>query len=165
MSIRGWAPRRALASWRASCARFKLRDQLRPDRFGLVVLGLALILAGCGPDSSPAATGELDQVAPAKALPDSAGSGIVGSWSSVDGPYEATYEYRSDGQSLQYVGGRVRGPFPYRVEGDSIVVTATMPSGRVLDERSRFSLEGDTLIFFDGDGETRSFRRTEQGQD
>lgn len=162
MSIRGWAARPALATWRASSARLKLRDQFSPGRFGLVVLVLALILAGCGPESPPAAAAELDRVAPATALPDITGPGIVGSWSSVDGPYKATYEYRPDGQSLQYVGGKVRGPFPYRVEGDSVFVTATMPSGRVLDERSRFSLEDGTLIFFDGDGETRSFRRTEQ---
>jgi hypothetical protein len=61
--------------------------------------------------------------------------------------------------SFQHVGGKTRGPLPYRVDGDAIVVTATMPSGRVVGERTRFGIVDDMLTFFDGDGETRVFQR------
>jgi hypothetical protein len=129
----------------------------------VIVCCLCLSLAGCSGEmeATDTSTSSATPVATSAATPPS-DPRIVGSWSSVGGPYAATYEYRADGMSLQHVGGTTRGPFPYRIDGDSIIVTATMPSGKVLGERTRFTLADDTLTFFDSDGEDRVFQRTPQ---
>jgi hypothetical protein len=107
----------------------------RPLLGCLVVLAVSLSHAGCAEATDSATPSTTSSAAPASATATpSLDPRLVGAWSSAGGAYAATHEYRAEGMSFQHVGGKTRGPSPYRIDGDAIIVTATMPSGRVVGE-------------------------------
>jgi hypothetical protein len=88
-----------------------------------------------------------------------AGKKIIGAWRIEGGDYPLVNEYRSDGTAVQYVGDRGGKPMPFRVEGDLLIVSVKQPDGTIFEDKTRFSISDDTLIFFDSPDGKRVFRR------
>ena len=84
---------------------------------------------------------------------------IVGSWTIVGGDYPLTDTYGSDGMLVQRVNGRTTEATPYRIEKGYLICSLPQPDGTVVEQKVRFTLNGDTLSFVDTDGSTRTFKR------
>jgi hypothetical protein len=114
---------------------------------GCILVLFALSLSsGCGRDSGSIG------VAPSDPR-------IVGSWASVGGDYPLTNYYGADGMLVQHVGTQSSTPYPFRIEGEYLIVSVKQPDGTISQQKDRFSLKDDTLAFIDPDGSKRIFQR------
>jgi len=84
---------------------------------------------------------------------------IVGSWTLQGGDYPLTDEYRADGTLVQHVFGKTTEPMPFRIEGKFLVVGVKQDDGKVSEDKTEFSLTGDTLTFVDSPTSKRVFLR------
>ena len=89
---------------------------------------------------------------------------LIGFWKVVGGDYPLTDEYRADGTLVQHVGDNTSDPIPVRVEGDCVVSSLEQPDGTTSEQREKFELSEDALIFADSDGSKRTFRRVRAGE-
>ena len=75
------------------------------------------------------------------------------------GDYPLTDEYRADGTLVQHVFGKTTEPMPFRIEGKFLVVGVKQDDGKVSEDKTEFSLTGDTLTFVDSPTSKRVFLR------
>lgn len=86
---------------------------------------------------------------------------IIGFWKGVGGDYRLINEYRADGLVIQHIGDRASKPSHFRTEGDHIIYSLRQPNGSIFEQKTEYSVSGDTLTFIYSPEKKMHFERTD----